>query len=94
MRRAPVFPLNSCGFELRLFEPKSPLPGNGISWAETKTPRWPRRFKKAIAETEPVRTIPPIRGYSPRTRKSPLVRKCVVADAVAVEPVSARKIPC
>jgi hypothetical protein len=78
------FPLNSCGFELRLFEPKSPLPGNGISWAETKAPRRPRRFKDAIAETEPARTIP----YSPRTRKSPLVRKCVVADAVAIEPVS------
>jgi hypothetical protein len=67
-----------CGFELHLFEPKSPLPGNGISWAETKAPKRARRFKDAIAETEPARTIPPIRGYSPRTRKSPLVEKCVV----------------
>ena len=31
--------IGSCEFELRLFEPKSPLPGNGISWAETKAPR-------------------------------------------------------
>jgi hypothetical protein len=35
-----------------------------------------------------VRTIPPIRGYSPRTRKSPLDRECVVADAVSIELVS------
>ena len=32
--------------------PKSPLPGNGISWAETKAPRRPRRLKDSIAETE------------------------------------------
>jgi hypothetical protein len=87
----------NCGFELRLFEPKSPLPGNGISRAETKAPRRTRRFKDAIAETEPTRTIPRIRGYLPRTRKSALERECVVGlrghelrakHAVAIEPVS------
>ena len=31
---------DACGkFELRLFEPKSPLPGNGILRAETKRPK-------------------------------------------------------
>ena len=35
------------------------------------------------------RPTPPIRGQPPRTRKSLLARKCVVADAVTVEPVSA-----
>ena len=34
-----AFLLNSCTFEPRLFEPKSPFPGNGISRAETKAPR-------------------------------------------------------
>jgi DNA repair photolyase len=33
-----------------LFEPKSPLPGNGISRAETKRPKRLRRFKEAVGE--------------------------------------------
>jgi hypothetical protein len=28
--------------------PKSPLPGNGISWAETKAPRRARRIEDAL----------------------------------------------
>src|SRR5580700_6799214 len=35
-----------------LFEPKSPLLGNGISRAETKRPKRPWRFKDAGAETK------------------------------------------
>src|SRR6516165_1635968 len=37
---------------------------------------------------------PPIRGYSAGTGKSPLEGECVVADAVAIEPVSLSKFPC
>jgi hypothetical protein len=48
--RLVICPLNNCEFEMRLFEPKSPLPGNGISRAETKAPRRTRRFKDATAE--------------------------------------------
>ena len=35
-----------------LFELKSPLPGNGILRAETKSPKRLRRFKDAVAETK------------------------------------------
>ena len=35
-----------------LFEPKSPLRGNGIFRAETKRPKRPWRFKDADAETK------------------------------------------
>ena len=35
-----------------LFEPQSPLPGNGFLKAETKSPKGLRRFKNAVAETE------------------------------------------
>jgi hypothetical protein len=37
--------------------------------------------------------MPPIRGYLPIVGKSLLVADCVVADAVAVEPVSTPKFP-
>jgi hypothetical protein len=39
-------------FESRLFEPKSPFPGNGIFKPETKKPKRPRRFRDAVAETK------------------------------------------
>jgi thiamine pyrophosphate-dependent acetolactate synthase large subunit-like protein len=39
-------------FESRLFEPKSPFPGNGIFKPETKRPKRPRRFRDAVAETK------------------------------------------
>ena len=39
-------------FEPGLFEPKSPLRGNGIFRAETKRPKRPWRFKDAGAETK------------------------------------------
>ena len=48
---------------------------------------------KAPVQRQNSRRTPPIRGYSPGSGKSPLERECVVADAVAVEPVSARKFP-
>ena len=35
-----------------LFEPRSPLPGNGFLKPETKSPKGLRRFKNAVAETE------------------------------------------
>jgi hypothetical protein len=56
--RLVICPLNNCEFEMRLFEPKSPLPGNGISRAETKAPRRTRRFKDAICVTHPLRQSP------------------------------------
>ena len=45
-----------------LFEPKSPLRGNGIFRAETKRPKRPWRFKDAGAETKSRQATPPIRG--------------------------------
>ena len=38
--------------ESGLFEPQSPLPGNGFLKAETKSSKGLRRFKNAVAETE------------------------------------------
>jgi hypothetical protein len=38
--------------ESGLFEPQSPLPGNGILRPETKRPKRLRRFKDAVAETK------------------------------------------
>ena len=40
------------GVELGLFEPRSPLPGNGFLKAETKSSKGLRKFKNAVAETE------------------------------------------
>ena len=52
-----VFLLNIRGFERRLFEPKSRLPGNGILRAETKAPKRTRRFdyllQRAIPDEQP-----------------------------------------
>ena len=45
-----------------LFEPKSPLRGNGIFRAETKRPKRPWRLKDAGAETKSRQATPPIRG--------------------------------
>ena len=47
-----AFQLNNHAFEPGLFEPKSPLPGNGIFGAETKRLKRLRRFKEAVAETK------------------------------------------
>ena len=49
----PVAPLmkKSLTFELSLFEPQSPLPGNGIIRAETKRPKRLERVRDAVAET-------------------------------------------
>ena len=78
-----------------LFEPKSPLRGNGIFRAETKRPKRPWRFKDAGAETKSRQATPPIRGESRGSGKSPLERECVVGlgglelrakHAVAIEP--------
>ena len=44
--------LTDIAFEPVLFEPKSPLRGNGIFRAETKRPKRPWRFKDAGAETK------------------------------------------
>ena len=74
------------GVEPGLFEPQSPLPGNGFLKAETKGSKGLRRF--AVAETKSRQTTRPFGGYSARTGKSPLERECVVADAVGIEPVS------
>jgi hypothetical protein len=46
-----------------------------------------------FAETKRPRASPPIPGFSPKAGKSPLDQDCVVADAVAIEPVSASKFP-
>ena len=61
----------------------------------------PRRFRmpgKKVARTEqadearPKQEQPETDRY-PGSGKSPLERECVVADAVAVEPVSGRQFP-
>jgi hypothetical protein len=92
--RCSAFLLNNHAFEPRLVEPKSPLPGNGIFRAETsgrsgcEGSRTPLQDK--ISLNNPAHS-----GLFARIGKSPFARDCVVvADAVAVEPVSARKIPC
>jgi hypothetical protein len=54
-------------FEPGLFEPKSPLRGNGIFRAETKRPKRPWRFKDAGAETNLARQ-PTRRGGRVRDR--------------------------
>jgi hypothetical protein len=54
-------------FEPGLFEPKSPLRGNGIFRAETKRPKRPWRFKNAGAETNLARQ-PTRRGGRVRDR--------------------------
>ena len=36
---------------MRLFEPKSLLPGNEILPAETKAPKWLRKTRQTVAET-------------------------------------------
>jgi hypothetical protein len=46
-----------------------------------------------FAETKRSRTSPPIRAYSLEPGKSPFDWEYVMADAVAIEPVSARKFP-
>src|SRR6516162_2385315 len=64
-----------------------------FSRAETKTPKRSLQSNRQIAETKCVHKSPPVRGDSHRTGKSPFVQDCVVADAVAVEPVSQVKFP-
>jgi len=49
-------------FEPSLFEPKSPLPGNGIFRPETNGPKRRRSSRRGDRETKPTRRTPPIRG--------------------------------
>ena len=49
-------------FEPSLFEPKSPLPGNGIFRPETNGPKRRRSSRRGARETKPTRRTPPIRG--------------------------------
>jgi hypothetical protein len=49
-------------FEPSLFEPKSPLPGNGIFKPETNGPKRRRSSRRGDRETKPTRRTPPIRG--------------------------------
>ena len=60
---------------------------------ETKAPKWPLESTWPPAETKHQHASPPIRGFRQKPGKSPLERDCVVADAVAIEPVSASKFP-
>ena len=69
------------------------LPGNRISRPETKAPKRPLKSSCPFAETDRSQQMPPIRAYLPIVGKSLLVADCVVADAVAVEPVSTPKFP-
>ena len=75
--RCSDFLLNNHTVEPRLFEPKTPLPGNEILPAETKAPKRLRKTKQTVADKTRA-TNPPIRGYSSRTRKSRLEQECVV----------------
>jgi hypothetical protein len=47
-----IFVTTPNGVEPGLFEPQSPLPGNGFLKAETKSPKGLRRFQITVAETE------------------------------------------
>ena len=49
-------------FEPSLFEPKSPLPGNGIFRPETNGPKRRRSSRRGARETKPSRRTPPVRG--------------------------------
>ena len=84
-------------------QPKSLLPGNGI-FRETEISGQRQRdlngfegLRTPLQRPNLAKTIPPIRGYSPKAGKSPLEQECVVGlrglelgakHAVAVEPVS------
>src|SRR6185312_2164917 len=75
--------------------PQSPslFPGNGIWRPENMTPKWPSRFRQPSPETARPCETPPHRRYSPRSGKSPGSNECVVADAVAIKPVSTTEFP-
>jgi len=65
------------------------LLGNGILRPETKPRKRSQQTPWRFAETKATHASPPIRGFSPKPGKSPLDTDCVVADAVAIERVSA-----
>src|SRR5262245_39780038 len=68
-------------------------PGTGLPTAETKGTNSPARIGAGCGRNRPPLNNPPIRGNWLPVKTSPVLRNCVVADAVQVEPVSALKIP-
>ena len=77
----------SAGFGLRFRE-------TGIWGPETEPAKWPTQQKRAASETALAHTTPPNRRLSHSSRKSPVARHCVVADAVRFEPVSLQFSKC
>jgi hypothetical protein len=69
------------------------FPETGFCWAETAASKRPVTFNRSSTETKSPHEKPPIRRYSHGVGKSLFVWDSVVADAVAVEPVSASYFP-
>ena len=62
----------------------------GLETAHPKSPSWLTRSPQG-AECQP--QSPPIADYLPISERLPSSKECVVADAVAIEPVSAPQFP-
>src|SRR6186997_3048506 len=68
-------------------------PGTAISGHRDSLPEIQPRAKLVSAETKRQRRSPPIAGHLQVSGKSRGSKECVVADAVAIEPVSASQFP-
>jgi hypothetical protein len=81
-------------FEPCLFEPESLFPGNRILCGETKATKHPRKVLEDASRDEAhAKQLGQWGGKCGMAGKSLWRSECVVADAVAVEPVSARNFP-
>jgi hypothetical protein len=81
------------GYRTASLRTKSLFSGKRNLRAETRPPKRLEKSKRPLQRQIQCRRTPPIRRWFSRTEKSLRTTECVVADAVAIEPVSALTFP-